>query len=180
MAAALEGDDLAAARSAVGRIVGRDVQALDARQVAGAATESVLENGSDAVFAALFWGLLLGAPGAVLYRLANTLDAMWGYRTPRYLGFGWAAARIDDGLNWLPAHGRTHLRRARRHGLRAALLACAGHALEKPQCRTGDGGGSGRAAGRARWRSAVPRPMAAAAPCSARAPRPMPAACVAL
>jgi len=103
VATALEGGDLAAARSAVGRIVSRDVQALDARQVAGAATESVLENGSDAVFAALFWGLLLGAPGAVLYRLANTLDAMWGYRTPRYQRFGWAAARIDDGLNWLPA-----------------------------------------------------------------------------
>ncbi|HVJ38477.1 MAG TPA: adenosylcobinamide-phosphate synthase CbiB [Stenotrophomonas sp.] len=103
VAAALEGDDLAAARLAVGRIVSRDVQALDAQQVAGAATESVLENGSDAVFAALFWGVLLGAPGAVLYRLANTLDAMWGYRTPRYQRFGWAAARIDDGLNWLPA-----------------------------------------------------------------------------
>lgn len=103
VAIALEGEDLGAARAAVGRIVSRDVQALDARQVAGAATESVLENGSDAVFAALFWGLLLGAPGAVLYRLANTLDAMWGYRTPRYQRFGWAAARIDDGLNWLPA-----------------------------------------------------------------------------
>ncbi len=101
--AALERDDLAGARDAVGRIVSRDTATLDATQVAGAATESVLENGSDAVFAALFWGLLLGAPGAVLYRLANTLDAMWGYRTPRYLRAGWAAARIDDVLNWIPA-----------------------------------------------------------------------------
>jgi len=100
---ALESDDLPAARAAVARIVSRDCDALDATQVAAAATESVLENGSDAVFAALFWGLLLGAPGAVLYRLSNTLDALWGYRTPRYLRFGRAAARIDDGLNWLPA-----------------------------------------------------------------------------
>ncbi|MDR6937282.1 adenosylcobinamide-phosphate synthase CbiB [Luteibacter sp. 3190] len=103
IAEALRANDLAAARVAVGRMVSRDVDALDATRVAAAGTESVLENGHDAVFGALFWFVLLGAPGALLFRLANTLDAMWGYRTPRYERFGWAAARIDDVLGFVPA-----------------------------------------------------------------------------
>jgi adenosylcobinamide-phosphate synthase len=103
VAGALQRDDLPAARLAVGRMVSRDTAVLDERQVAAAATESVLENGNDAVFGALFWFALFGAPGAVLYRLANTLDAVWGYRTARYERFGWAAARIDDLLNLVPA-----------------------------------------------------------------------------
>jgi adenosylcobinamide-phosphate synthase len=103
VAAALEANDLPAARAAVGRIVGRDANVLDEEQVAVAATESVLENGNDAVFGALFWCAVLGAPGVVLYRLANTLDAMWGHHTTRYWYFGWAAARADDVLNFVPA-----------------------------------------------------------------------------
>ncbi len=103
IAAPLEAGDLAQARSRVGWIVSRDTAALDATGVAAAGTESVLENGNDAVFGALFWFIVGGGAGALLFRLANTLDASWGYRTPRYLRFGWAAARIDDLLNLLPA-----------------------------------------------------------------------------
>lgn len=103
VATPLAAGDLSAARERVGWIVSRDTRELDPAGVARAGTESVLENGNDAVFGALFWFLLGGGAGALLFRLANTLDAMWGYRTPRYLRFGWAAARIDDVLNALPA-----------------------------------------------------------------------------
>lgn len=103
VAADLRSGDLAAARQHVGWIVSRNTSALDSSGVAKACVESTLENGNDAVFGALFWFALLGGPGAVLFRLANTLDAMWGYKTERFLAFGWAAARIDDLLNYVPA-----------------------------------------------------------------------------
>jgi adenosylcobinamide-phosphate synthase len=103
IAAPLAEGRLDAARLAVGQIVSRDTDTLDTESVAKAAVESVLENGNDAVFAALFWFLVAGGAGALLYRLANTLDAMWGYRDTRRLYFGWAAARIDDLLNLIPA-----------------------------------------------------------------------------
>lgn len=99
----LAAGDLPAARQAVGLIVSRDTSELDEAGVATAAVESVLENGNDAVFGALFWFFLAGGAGAVLFRLANTLDAMWGYRDARRLYFGWAAARLDDLLNFVPA-----------------------------------------------------------------------------
>lgn len=95
--------NLAAAREHVGWMVSRDTSALDEEGVARASVESLLENGNDAVFGALFWFLIFGGPGALLFRLANTLDAMWGYRNERFLNFGAAAARFDDLLNYLPA-----------------------------------------------------------------------------
>lgn len=101
--APLRAGDLAQARAAMAMIVSRDTKAMQSTDMAKATIESVLENGNDAVFGALFWFVVAGAPGALLYRLSNTLDAMWGYKTPRFLSFGWAAARLDDGLNYLPA-----------------------------------------------------------------------------
>lgn len=95
--------DLEGARRRIRSLVGRDTSALEADALARAVVESLAENQSDAVAATLVWGALAGAPGIVLHRCVNTLDAMVGHRSERYADFGWAAARLDDVLNWLPA-----------------------------------------------------------------------------
>lgn len=94
---------IALARDSVARMVSRDTDSMDEAAVSRATIESVLENGSDAIFAPLCWFLIAGPAGAVCYRLCNTLDAMWGYRTERYRWFGAFSAKMDDFLNWLPA-----------------------------------------------------------------------------
>lgn len=103
MADALESGDLAAARDRLPHLCARDPRDLDAGQLARATVESVAENTSDAVVAPLVWGAFAGLPGLLAYRAINTLDAMVGYRSLRYQRFGWAAARLDDVANWLPA-----------------------------------------------------------------------------
>lgn len=100
---ALAAGDLPRARALASRVVTRELSDADGPAVARAAIESALENGNDAIFGALFWFALAGGPGALAFRLANTLDAMWGYRTPRFVHFGWAAARLDDVANYVPA-----------------------------------------------------------------------------
>ncbi len=103
MAGLLRSDDLAGARARLGHLCSRDATDLPPGEIARAAVESVAENTADAVLGPLVWGALAGPPGIVAYRCANTLDAMVGYRSARYQRFGWAAARLDDALNVLPA-----------------------------------------------------------------------------
>ncbi|WP_225133560.1 adenosylcobinamide-phosphate synthase CbiB [Bradyrhizobium yuanmingense] len=95
--------DVAAAREAVSRIVGRDPASLDQAGIARAAIESLAENASDGIVAPVFWGALLGLPGILGYKAINTLDSMIGHRSERHEAFGWAAARIDDVANFVPA-----------------------------------------------------------------------------
>lgn len=125
LARSLEAGDLETARRQLPALCGRDCDGLDAAEVARAVVESVAENTCDAVVAPLVWGALCGLPGLLGYRAVNTLDAMVGHRTPRYTRFGWACARLDDLVNFLPA---------RLTGVVAAMLAPAvggnpGHAL---------------------------------------------------
>ncbi|GAB2866766.1 cobalamin biosynthesis protein [Lentzea nigeriaca] len=99
----LDSGDLEAARARLPHLCGRDAARLDTLGLARATVESVAENTSDAVVAPLFWGAAFGVPGLLGYRAANTLDAMVGHKSPRYLRFGWASARLDDLLNLLPS-----------------------------------------------------------------------------
>ena len=99
----LQTRDLAAARLAVSRIVGRDPTQLDTAGVSRAALESLGENTSDGIVAPLFWGVVAGLPGIALYKAINTLDSMIGHKTLRHADFGWASARTDDLVNLVPA-----------------------------------------------------------------------------
>lgn len=100
---ALNRVDLVAARTLVGRFVGRDTGELSESEVSRAAVESVAENTSDGVVAPMVYGLLLGAPGALAYKATNTLDSMIGYRESPYTEIGWASARLDDLVNLIPS-----------------------------------------------------------------------------
>jgi adenosylcobinamide-phosphate synthase len=123
--AALAHGDLPRARWLTSRIVSRDTAQAGEGDLAKAGAESLLENGNDAVFGTLFWFLVGGGAGALLFRLANTLDAMWGYRNTRYEQFGRVAARVDDVLNYVPA---------RLTALTYALLAPAAGHLRALRC----------------------------------------------
>ena len=105
--------DLMDARASVGMIVGRNTAEMDQGDIARAAIETGAENLSDGVIAPAFWFLIFGLPGVMIYKMVNTADSMIGYKNARYLAFGWAAARLDDVLNYLPAR-------------LTALLICAG------------------------------------------------------
>ena len=94
---------LAEGRRMVARIVGRDTSEMDQPAIARGAIESAAENFGDGVIAPVFWFAIAGLPGLLLYKVTNTADSMIGYKTPRHAQFGWAAARFDDALNWIPA-----------------------------------------------------------------------------
>ncbi|WP_274556828.1 cobalamin biosynthesis protein [Streptomyces spiramyceticus] len=97
---ALEAGDIDVARERLPHLCGRDPQSLDAQQIARAVAESVAENTSDAVVGALVWGAVGGVPGLVAFRAINTLDAMVGHKSAKYLRYGWASARLDDVAGW--------------------------------------------------------------------------------
>lgn len=145
-------------RQEVAMIVGRDTRDLDAAAVSRAAIESAAENMSDGVIAPAFWFLIGGLPGLLLYKIINTADSMIGHRTPRHEAFGWAAARFDDLLNYVPArltavliavsHGADALRVAWRDGPKhrsvnagwpeAAMASALGLSLSGPRAYGGE------------------------------------------
>lgn len=103
MADLLDRGDVEAARRVLPSLCGRDPAGLDAAGLTRAALESVAENTSDAQVAPLLWAAVGGVPAVLAYRGINTLDSMIGHRSPRYARFGWAAARLDDAVNYVPA-----------------------------------------------------------------------------
>jgi adenosylcobinamide-phosphate synthase len=132
----LSSRDIAGARLAVARIVGRDTSRLDEAGVARASLESLAENASDGVIAPLFWGAIFGLPGVAAYKAINTLDSMIGHKSPRYLAFGWASARLDDLVNLIPARLTALLFAAVSPDPRAALR-CMGEDARKHRSPNG-------------------------------------------
>jgi adenosylcobinamide-phosphate synthase len=100
---AVQRKDVDAARQAIAMLVGRDTDKMDLAACRRAAIESLSENFVDGYLSAVFWYVLLGLPGLLLFKVASTMDSMVGYKTPRYLRFGWCGARLDDVLNYVPA-----------------------------------------------------------------------------
>ena len=103
VASDLKKNDIESARKHLSWIVSRDTDRLDEHDIIRGTIESLSENLNDAVIAPLFYAFLFGVPGIVFYKTANTLDSMIGYKSERYLKFGWCAARLDDVLNFIPA-----------------------------------------------------------------------------
>lgn len=99
----LDQNDMIQARSGLSMIVSRDTQQLDEEQITTATVETVIENTHDAVIGPIFWFLVFGIPGIILFRFSNTLDAMWGYKNAKYEYFGKTAARMDDFLGYFSA-----------------------------------------------------------------------------
>lgn len=160
--AELARNDLPAARRALPSLCGRDPAGLSSEEITRAVIESVAENTCDAVVAPLLWGAVAGLPGLAAYRAVNTLDAMVGYRSPRYLRFGWASARLDDTANWVPAR------------ITAALtVACAfmvplpGTSAQSPPAEGHLATGSARSAFRAVLRDGARHPSPNAGRCEA-------------
>ena len=125
---ALEARDLGAARAAVAQLVGRDVERMDEAACRRAVIESWSENLADGFTAPVFWYVLGGLPGLVLFKVVSTMDSMVGYKTPRYLRFGWCGARADDLMSYLPARLTWLLLAA------AALLLPGGSAVRAWRC----------------------------------------------
>src|SRR5688572_23808398 len=100
---AVRDGDLARARTGVSALVGRDTANMDAAACRRAAVESLSENLTDGFVSPLFWYVIAGLPGIIVFKIVSTMDSMVGYKTPRYLQFGWCGARLDDAMNYLPA-----------------------------------------------------------------------------
>src|SRR6056297_1969355 len=127
-------------KRAVAMIVGRDTADMQETDVARAAIESAAENLSDGVIAPAFWFLVAGLPGLLLYKITNTADSMIGYRTPRHEAFGWAAARLDDVLNVIPARLTTALIAVTHGGLTGVRADWSGIAADARKHRSPNAG----------------------------------------